>query len=128
MTSDSAILRDLAYVFVDAVGWEVSRDGCSRTCQGWLRFSEMMVLGKCVIWKGTVRLFRYRFWTALLAVAGLTQIGEFSYVLVQIARAAGLIVSEVYSATLAALLLSTVVNAFLVHPPAKCALRAGHPV
>jgi CPA2 family monovalent cation:H+ antiporter-2 len=86
----------------------------------------MMVLGKCAIWMGVVRLLRYRFWTALLVAAGLTQIGEFSYVLVQIARGAGLIVSEVYSAILAASLLPIVVNVFLVRSLAKWALRAGH--
>jgi len=74
----------------------------------------MVVFGKFVIWTGVVRLFRYRFWTAILVAAGLTQIGEFSYVLVQIARDAGLISTEIYSATLAASLLSIVVNAFLV--------------
>jgi CPA2 family monovalent cation:H+ antiporter-2 len=87
----------------------------------------MMVLGKCAIWVGVVRLLRYRFWTALLVAVGLTQIGEFSYVLVQIARDAGLIVSEVYSAILAASLLPIVVNVFLVRSLAKWALRAGHP-
>lgn len=74
----------------------------------------MVVLGKLVIWTGVVRLFRYPFWTALLVGAGLTQIGEFSYVLVQIGRDNGLISSEVYSATLAASLLSIVINALLV--------------
>lgn len=74
----------------------------------------MVVLGKFVIWTGVVRLFRYRYWTAILVAAGLTQIGEFSYVLIRIARDAGLITTEIYSATLAASLLSIVANAFLV--------------
>lgn len=74
----------------------------------------MVVFGKFVIWTGVVRLFHYRFWTAILVAAGLTQIGEFSYVLAQVARDAGLITSEIYSATLAASLLSIIVNAFLV--------------
>lgn len=74
----------------------------------------MVVLGKLAIWTGVVRLFRYPLWTALLVGAGLTQIGEFSYVLVQIGRDNGLISPEVYSATLAASLLSIVINALLV--------------
>jgi len=44
----------------------------------------------------------------------LTQIGEFSYVLVQIARDARLVDSDVYSATLAASLLTILLNAFLM--------------
>jgi CPA2 family monovalent cation:H+ antiporter-2 len=42
--------------------------------------------------------------------AGLTQIGEFSYILVQVARTAGIVGSEVYNATLAASLVTIVLN------------------
>jgi monovalent cation:H+ antiporter-2, CPA2 family len=83
----------------------------------------MVTVGKIIIWTAVVRLFRYPFWTALLVGAGLTQIGEFSYVLVQIARDSGLIAPEVYSATLAASLLSIVINAFLVHALADLVAR-----
>jgi CPA2 family monovalent cation:H+ antiporter-2 len=79
----------------------------------------MVVVGKLVIWTAVVRLFRYPIWTALLVAAGLTQIGEFSYVLVQIARDARLIAPGVYGATLAASLLSIVANSFLVRAMAK---------
>jgi CPA2 family monovalent cation:H+ antiporter-2 len=61
-----------------------------------------------------VRLFRYPARTALLVAVGLTQIGEFSFILVQVARAAGHIGDDVYSATLAAALISILVNAALV--------------
>lgn len=88
-----------------------------------LAILAMVVFGKFVIRTGVVR----RFWTALLVAAGLTQIGEFSYVLVQIARDAGLITTEIYSATLAASLLSIVVNAFLVRSLAGWVAGRQHP-
>jgi CPA2 family monovalent cation:H+ antiporter-2 len=74
----------------------------------------LVVVGKLVLWAGIVRLFGYPTRTALLVGVGLTQIGEFSFVLVQAARAAGHVGAEVYSATLAAALVSILVNAVLV--------------
>jgi CPA2 family monovalent cation:H+ antiporter-2 len=74
----------------------------------------LVIAGKFVIWGVVVWLFRYPSKTALLVAVGLTQIGEFSFILVQTARAAGHIGDEVYSATLAAALLSILVNAALV--------------
>jgi CPA2 family monovalent cation:H+ antiporter-2 len=44
----------------------------------------------------------------------LTQIGEFSYVLVRVARDAHLVDDNAYSATLAASLLTILLNAFLM--------------
>ncbi|PYO58472.1 MAG: hypothetical protein DMD83_03885 [Candidatus Rokuibacteriota bacterium] len=74
----------------------------------------MIVVGKFLIWTAVVWLFRYPLSTALLVGAGLTQIGEFSFILVQVARAAGQVGDEVYSATLAASLLTILLNALLV--------------
>jgi len=72
-----------------------------------------------VIWTGVVRLFGYPLATAFLVGVGLTQIGEFSFILVQVARAAGHVGADVYNATLAASLLTILVNATLVRlaPP-----------
>ena len=74
----------------------------------------LVIVGKFVIWGVVVWLFRYPSRTALLVAVGLTQIGEFSFILVQAARSAGHIGDDVYSATLAAALLSILVNAALV--------------
>jgi monovalent cation:H+ antiporter-2, CPA2 family len=74
----------------------------------------LVIVGKFVIWAVVVYLFRYPSKTVLLVAVGLTQIGEFSFILVQAARSAGHIGDEVYSATLAAALLSILVNAALV--------------
>ena len=45
---------------------------------------------------------------------GLTQIGEFSFILVQVARSAGHVGADVYNATLATSLITILVNALLV--------------
>ena len=74
----------------------------------------LIVVGKFLVWTAVVWLFRYPLSTALLVGAGLTQIGEFSFILVQVARMAGQVGDEVYSATLAASLLTILVNALLV--------------
>jgi CPA2 family monovalent cation:H+ antiporter-2 len=78
----------------------------------------LILVGKLLIWTAVVRVFGYPLSTALLVGAGLTQIGEFSFILVQVARNAGQIGADVYNATLAASLLSILLNAPLVrHAP-----------
>jgi monovalent cation:H+ antiporter-2, CPA2 family len=74
----------------------------------------MTVLGKFVIWAVVVRSFRYPLQTALMVGVGLTQIGEFSYVLIQVARDAQLVSPDVYNATLAASLVTILLNGLLV--------------
>lgn len=74
----------------------------------------LIVGGMFVIWTAVVRLFGYSWTTAFLAGIGLTQIGEFSFVLVQVAKAAGHIGEEVYNATLAASVITILMNAALV--------------
>src|SRR6266513_2702055 len=46
----------------------------------------LVVVGNLVVWTVVVRLFGESLWNALLTAAALTQIGEFSFVLVQVAR------------------------------------------
>jgi len=74
----------------------------------------LIVVGKFVIWTLVVRFFGYPIWSAALVGLGLTQIGEFSFILVQVARSAGHVGDEVYSATLAAALLTILINGLLV--------------
>jgi CPA2 family monovalent cation:H+ antiporter-2 len=74
----------------------------------------MVVVGKLVLWTLVVWLFRQPFWTAVLAGVGLTQIGEFSFILVQVARQAGHVGADVYNATLATALVTILINAALV--------------
>jgi CPA2 family monovalent cation:H+ antiporter-2 len=74
----------------------------------------LVVPAKLLVWTAVVRLFGYPPRTALAVALGLTQIGEFSFVLVQVALHSGLVGEEVYSATLAASLLSIPLNVLLV--------------
>ncbi len=74
----------------------------------------LIVIGKFVTRTAVVRLFGYPWVTAILVGTGLTQIGEFSFVLIQTARSAGHVGSEVYNATLAASLITILINAVLV--------------
>lgn len=73
----------------------------------------LIVPGKLLTRMAVVRLFGYPPATAFLVGLGLAQIGEFSYVLVQVARAAGQVSEEIYQATLAASLVSILANALL---------------
>jgi CPA2 family monovalent cation:H+ antiporter-2 len=74
----------------------------------------LVLVGKLILWTGVVALFGYSLWTALLVGVGLTQIGEFSFILVQAARDAGLVGADVYNATLATALVTILANAALV--------------
>lgn len=74
----------------------------------------LIMVGKLMIWTTVVRLFGYALRTAFFVGLGLTQIGEFSFVLVQAARTAGHIGEDVYNATLAASLITIILNAALV--------------
>ena len=69
------------------------------------------MVGKFLIWTGVVRTFAYSWQTALKVGIGLTQIGEFSFVLAQVALHSKLISSEIYNATLAASLVTILANA-----------------
>jgi CPA2 family monovalent cation:H+ antiporter-2 len=84
----------------------------------------LVVLGKLVVWTLVVWLFERPFWTALRAAVGLTQIGEFSFILVQVARDAGHVGDDVYNATLAASLLTILINAVLMRVIPTWASRA----
>ncbi len=70
----------------------------------------MVVIGKFVIWAPIVRAFRYPWATAVSVGIGLGQIGEFSFVLVQVARSAGQVGDDLYQATLAASVLTILIN------------------
>jgi len=79
-----------------------------------LEILSLVVLGKFAIWLAVVRLFQYPLRSAARVAIGLTQIGEFSYVLVAVARDSKLVGNEVYNAVLAASLLSILLNAGLM--------------
>jgi CPA2 family monovalent cation:H+ antiporter-2 len=74
----------------------------------------LVVLGKLLVWTLVVWIFERPIGTALRAAVGLTQIGEFSFILVRVARDAGHVGDDVYNATLAASLLTILINAVLM--------------
>ncbi len=90
-----------------------------------LAILALVVVGKFVVWTGVVKLFGYRLKTAVLVGTGLTQIGEFSFVLVQVAHSNGLVGDQFYYATLAASLLSILLNATLVRAVPRWLAHAG---
>jgi CPA2 family monovalent cation:H+ antiporter-2 len=73
----------------------------------------LILVGKFAVWFAILRLFRYPAQTALRVGIGLTQIGEFSFILAQVSLHSKLIGKDVYNATLAASLVTIVANAAL---------------
>ncbi len=74
----------------------------------------LVMFGKFVIWAVVVKLFRYPTSTALMVGLGLTQIGEFSYVLVRVARDAHIVGDDMYNAVLAASVITILINGLLL--------------
>jgi monovalent cation:H+ antiporter-2, CPA2 family len=74
----------------------------------------LIVVGKFLVWAAVVWLFRYPIRTAILVAAGLTQIGELSFVVVQVARSSGIVAENVFSTAIAASLISILLNVFIV--------------
>jgi monovalent cation:H+ antiporter-2, CPA2 family len=74
----------------------------------------LVIVGKFVIRTVVTLVFGEALSTAILVGVWLTQIGEFSFILVRVARQAGHIGDDVYNATLAASLVTILINAALV--------------
>jgi CPA2 family monovalent cation:H+ antiporter-2 len=74
----------------------------------------LIVVGKFLVWTTIVLLFRYSLKTAIAVAAGLTQIGELSFVVVQVARSSGMVAENVFSTAIAASLISILMNVFIV--------------
>jgi len=88
----------------------------------------LVVVGKFVIWALVVKLFRYPTSTALMVGLGLTQIGEFSYVLVRVARDAHIVGEDMYNAVLAASVFTILINGVLLRfVPDRISARAKEP-
>jgi len=74
----------------------------------------LIVVVKFLVWTMIVWLFRYPIWSAIAVAAGLTQIGELSFVVVQVARSSGIVAENVFSTAIAASLISILLNVFIV--------------
>ena len=73
--------------------------------------AALIIVGKFLVWSGIVRVFGYCWDTAKRVGIGLTQIGEFSFILAQVSLSSGLISREIYNATLVASLITILANA-----------------
>lgn len=73
----------------------------------------LVVVGKFVVSAGVVRFLRYSWPVAIMAGLGLTQIGEFSYVLAGVGRENNLLSAPLYEAILATSAVTILINAFL---------------
>jgi len=71
----------------------------------------LVVVGKFAAWTLVVRGAGYPASTAMTAALGLTQIGEFSYILAGVARDHNLITDPIYDAVLATSLVTILINA-----------------
>jgi len=84
----------------------------------------LVIFGKFLVWSTISRIFGYSWETSKRVGIGLTQIGEFSFILAQVSLNAGLISREIYNATLIASLITILANAtffkFLKISPAPC--------
>src|SRR5262249_9143017 len=74
----------------------------------------LIIAGKFIVWLSVILAFKYSIRTAVLAAVGLTQIGEFSFIVIKTARTAGLVGEDIYNATLVASLISILSNAALL--------------
>jgi monovalent cation:H+ antiporter-2, CPA2 family len=74
----------------------------------------LIVVVKFLVWMTTALIFRYRLPTAIAVAAGLTQIGELSFVVVQVARNSGLVGEDIFNTVIAASLISILLNTFIV--------------
>jgi CPA2 family monovalent cation:H+ antiporter-2 len=126
-------IRDVfvAFFFV-TVGMLIDPTSWVEAWQLILVLVAIVLVGKFVIWFGIVRLFGYSKDAAFRVGIGLTQIGEFSFILAQVSLHANLISKEAYNATLAASLITILANAtlfrFVKRSPEVAALPAGEQV
>jgi CPA2 family monovalent cation:H+ antiporter-2 len=107
-------LRDaFVAVFFVSVGMLIDPRTWGSAWQLILLIVALVLAGKFVAWFGVVRLFGYTTPTSARVAIGLTQIGEFSFILAQVSLKAGLITPAIYNATLVASLVTILVNAML---------------
>jgi monovalent cation:H+ antiporter-2, CPA2 family len=107
-------LRDaFVALFFATVGMLINPQSWMTSWRTILLLVGLVLVGKFVIWSGVVRLFRYPTATAIRVGIGLTQIGEFSFILAQVSLGAGLISKQIYHATLATSLVTILANATL---------------
>ncbi len=114
LAAQTQSLRDaFVALFFATIGMLIDPHSWISSWKSILLLVALVLAGKFAIWFGVVKLFRYPNDTALRVGIGLTQIGEFSFILAQVSLHSGLITTEIYNATLAASLITILANASL---------------
>ncbi len=114
LASQTQSIRDVfVALFFATIGMLIDPHSWVASWRSILLLVALVLAGKFVIWFGVVKLFRYPTDTALRVGIGLTQIGEFSFILAQVSLEAGLISKAIYDAPLAASLITILANASL---------------
>jgi monovalent cation:H+ antiporter-2, CPA2 family len=127
LAAQTQSIRDVfVALFFATIGMLINPHSWVASWRAILLLIALVLIGKFVIWFGVVKLFRYSNDTALRVGIGLTQIGEFSFILAQVSLHAGLISKEIYDATLAASLITILANAslFKLLKPARAGTAA----
>lgn len=114
LAKQTVSIRDIfvAFFFV-SVGMLLNPRTWIENWKAILVIVALVIVGKFVVWAGVVKLFGYSKRSAFRVGMGLTQIGEFSFILAQVSVSAGLITEQIYHATLAASLVTILANATL---------------
>lgn len=81
----------------------------------------LIVVGKFIVWTTVVWLFRYPLCRAITVASGLTQIGELSFVVVQVARSSGMADEKLFTTVISASLISILLNVFIVRATFRAA-------
>lgn len=108
-------LRDVfAALFFAAIGMLIDPVFLWKNLELILGLVLLVTVGKFLIVTPIVRAFRYPWKTALIAGLGLTQIGEFSFVLASEGQALGLVSRQVYLLILGTTAVTLIVTPFLL--------------
>lgn len=107
-------LRDLfVAVFFVSIGMLIDVRSLMERPLLLLQMVGVVLLAKAAIWTLLALAFRSPLPVAVAVGLGQTQIGEFSFLIAQLGRTAGLLSAEVYSAVLATSLVTLVINALV---------------
>jgi len=123
-------MRDIfVAMFFVSVGTLVSPAAIVAEFPTVLALVAVVTLGKFGVWSAVVRVAGYTRQTAMLAGLGLTQIGEFSYILGGAGRTHGIVTDSVFNAILATSLVTIIINALVFRRmPAWVQRFIGRPV
>ena len=121
---DMVPLRDLfSALFFVSIGMLIDLSFLVANIAPLLILVAVIVLGKFAILSGITRSFGYRGKTVPLVGAGMTQVGEFSFVLAQLGLSAGIITTYSYSMILGSAVITIVLTPFIFALASKLVVR-----